>query len=173
MEWNLGIPLEAIAQGELHQARRHRAHGLAECPTRDVALHSGRTEELCVIGDVECLGAKLECVAVVDVEVSRQSCIEIFQAGSGEEAAAPRAGNVSCDASTIARPSRGLVLGLSEVPDHSGVSTPLLFMPFGIVPSRDVSLLLNSVTGRPEVKRAMPATAIAWSGFLEERIGRT
>src|ERR1700722_1832184 len=45
----------------------------------------------------------------------------------------------------------------SELPDQSGVSTPLLLMPFGIVPSSDVSLLLSSVTGRPVVKRAMPA----------------
>ena len=32
-------------------------------------------------------------------------------------------------------------------------------MPLGMVPSSDVSLLLSSVTGNPEVKRAMPATA--------------
>ena len=41
-------------------------------------------------------------------------------------------------------------------------------MPLGMVPSSEVSLLLSSVTGNPEVKRAMPASAqpeaIAWSG---------
>ena len=40
-------------------------------------------------------------------------------------------------------------------------------MPLGMVPSSEVSLLLSRVTGSPEVKRAIPATAqpdpIAWS----------
>jgi hypothetical protein len=52
---------------------------------------------------------------------------------------------------------RGLVFRRSGLPVHFGVSTPLLLIPFGIVPSNDVSLLFRSVTGNPEVRRAIPA----------------
>jgi hypothetical protein len=43
---------------------------------------------------------------------------------------------------------------VDRAPTPLGVSMPLLLMPFGIVPSSDVSMLLSSVTGSPEVIRA-------------------
>ena len=89
----------------------------------------------------------------------------------------PSAGSVNCDASNTAAPPRGFMFSLSDWPLHSGVSTPLLLMPFGMVPSSDVSLLLISVTGNPVVNRAMPATAqplaIAWISPSEWSVGRS
>ncbi len=55
----------------------------------------------------------------------------------------PSAGRLNWLASKTAAPPRGLVLRSSELPLHSGVSTPLLLMPLGIVPSSEVSLLLS------------------------------
>ena len=38
------------------------------------------------------------------------------------------------------------------------MSTPLLLIPFGIVPSKDVSLLLYKVTGKPVLNLVIPET---------------
>lgn len=53
-------------------------------------------------------------------------------------------------------PLRGLVLTAKLPGATANVSTPLLLIPFGIVPSKELSVLLKSVTGRPLVKRVIP-----------------
>jgi hypothetical protein len=93
-----------------------------------------------------------------------KSGVQVLHAGAGEKAAARVAhgsqrGQRELSCVEDGAPPRGFRLRLSDLPLHAGVSTPLLLMPLGMVPSSDVSLLLSSVTGNPEVKRAIPATA--------------
>ena len=73
-------------------------------------------------------------------------------------------------ASKTGSPPRGFVCRCSDLPLHSGVSTPLLLMPLGMVPSSDVSLLLSSVTGKPGGEARNPGNRPARSHCVKQRL---
>jgi len=160
----LRIISKPVARRQLHQTRWHGADRLAEVAAGDITLHSGSAKELRVIEEIEGFGTEFERAAAFDNEgaesvASRFSIPGPEKKRRRELPMVPSAGSVNCVTSKTGAPPRGLRLRLSDLPLHSGVSTPLLLMPLGMVPSRDVSLLFSSVTGNPEVKRAIPASA--------------
>lgn len=70
----------------------------------------------------------------------------------------PSAGRLKSAVLKAGPPLRGSLL-IFRLPGRTfGVSTPLLLMPLGIVPSKEVSLLLKSVTGKPVLNRVIPET---------------
>ena len=144
-------------------------------PARNVAVHGGSTEELRMIDQIERFDAKFESAIVSHKEAARERCVQIFHAGTREEPATRVSHCSQCGKSELRSIEHGCAARIRLYRNgralHSGVSTPLLLMPFGIVPSSDVSLLLSNVTGNPDVMRAIPATdqpdAIARSGDLD------
>ena len=78
--------LEAIAQGELHEAWGHGADGLAEVGAGNVALDRSSAKELGVVEDVEGFSAEFKGAVVFYEKAAGDGGIKILHAGAGEEA---------------------------------------------------------------------------------------
>ena len=159
----------------MHQARRHGVDDLAEGAAADVSIDGAGAEELGVIEDVEDLEAELQRLAGMQRNLFLQRHVEVLQAGAGEETArdivrGTRRGNAEQRAVLkAAMLLRGLWLSCSLPGVKYGVSTPLLLMPLGLVPSSELSVLLSRVTGRPVEKCVMPEISQPFVQRLEAR----
>jgi len=93
----------------------------------------------------------IRCVDVLDLRGRRRS------AAGGAHGAEGGGESILVEDFGWGGAATGVVRRWSDGPFQSGVSTPLLLMPLGMVLAGSV-VLLSRVTGRPVVKRAMPAT---------------